>query len=224
MLEELRSKLAVNLDPSPSFERGLGGQVRPKQARDFLGIGSSNASKLSAALAEQGFSSCVVFQNNLRLHPQSVEEIIPRVREAIQEMDPSVIVFYFLDNSIFYSRSSDGSRMAPRKGDDGIFHIDGVVTIASSDVCREHMAVLKPLLNLVGKKRGIVIAPLPRYIVTGCCSNPEHCSNRRLLDFEQQQKQSLEYLKKMHQGLPILQRTPLHQGAGPGDGREGDGS
>jgi hypothetical protein len=32
--------------------------------------------------------------------------------------------------------------------------------------------------------------------VTGCCSNPEHCSNRRLLDFEQQQKQSLEYLKK----------------------------
>jgi hypothetical protein len=57
MLEELRSKLAVNLDPSPSFERGLGGQVRPKQARDFLVIGSSNASKLSAALAEQGFLS-----------------------------------------------------------------------------------------------------------------------------------------------------------------------
>jgi hypothetical protein len=86
------------------------------------------------------------------------------------------------------------------------------------------MAALKPLLNLVGKKRGIIIAPLPRYLVSGCCSNPEHCSNRRLLDFEQQQKQSLEYLKKMHQGLPILQRTPLHQGAGPGDGREGDGS
>jgi hypothetical protein len=58
------------------------------------------------------------------------------------------------------------------------------------------MAAMKPLLNLVGKKRGIVIAPLPRYIVAGCCSNPEHCSNRRLLDFEQQQKQSLELLKK----------------------------
>jgi hypothetical protein len=196
MLEELRSKLAVNLDPSPSFERGLGGQVRPKQARDFLVIGSSNASKLSAALAQQGFSSCVVFQNNLRLHPQSVEEITPRVLEAIQEMDPSVVVFYCLDNSIFYSRTSDGSRTAPRRGEDGLFHIEGEVTIASSDVCREHMAALKPLLQMVGKKRGIIISPLPRYIVSGCCSDPQHCSNRRLLDFEQQQKQSLEYLKK----------------------------
>jgi hypothetical protein len=46
------------------------------------------------------------------------------------------------------------------------------------------------------KRRGIVIAPLPRYIVTGCCSNPEHCSNRRLLDFEQQQQQSLDILKR----------------------------
>jgi hypothetical protein len=165
MLEELRSKLAVNLDPSPSFERGLGGQTRPKQACDFLVIGSSNASKLSAALADQGFSSCVVFQNNLlRLSPQSVEDILPRVREAIQEMDLSVIVFYCLDNSMYYSRSSDGSRTAPRRGDDGVYHIDGEVTIASSHVCREHLAALKPLLELVGKKRGIVISPLPRYI------------------------------------------------------------
>jgi hypothetical protein len=82
-------------------------------------------------------------------------------------MDSSVIVFYCLDNSVFYSRSSDGSRTAPRRGEDGLFHIAGEVTIASSDVCREHMAALRPLLNLVGKKRGIVIAPLPRYTYSG---------------------------------------------------------
>jgi hypothetical protein len=57
------------------------------------------SSRISRALAEQGFSSCVVFQNNLRLHPQSVEEILLWVREAIQEMDPSVIVFYCLASS-----------------------------------------------------------------------------------------------------------------------------
>jgi hypothetical protein len=32
MITELRDKLAVDLDPNPSFERGLGGQSRPKQA------------------------------------------------------------------------------------------------------------------------------------------------------------------------------------------------
>jgi hypothetical protein len=68
--------------------------------------------------------------------------------------------------------------------------------LAQCDVLQEHLATLKPLLDLVGKRRGIVISPLPLYVVTGCCSNPEHCSNRRLLDYEQQQQQSLDILKR----------------------------
>jgi hypothetical protein len=36
LIEEIRSKLALDLDPSPSFERGLGLQTRTKQAVDFL--------------------------------------------------------------------------------------------------------------------------------------------------------------------------------------------
>jgi hypothetical protein len=50
MIEELSSNLAMDFDPSPAFERGLGGQSRPKQSRDFLVAGSSNASKLAAVL------------------------------------------------------------------------------------------------------------------------------------------------------------------------------
>jgi hypothetical protein len=192
MIEEIRTMLAVDLDPNPTFERGLGGQ-RPKQARDFLLIGSSNASKLSVALSQKGYSSCCIFNQNFRIDAASVEDIRPRVKEAIRDKDPSVIVFHCLDNSVFYSRSSDSSRTAPKRGPDGLFHVEGEVAVCSRDILNEH---LRPLLELVGKKRGIVIAPLPRYIVTGCCSNPEHCSNRRLLDFEQQQLQSLDIIKR----------------------------
>jgi hypothetical protein len=74
--------------------------------------------------------------------------------------------------------------------------VEGEVTVCSRDVLNEHLTALRPLLELVVKKRGIVISPLPRYIVTGCCSNPEHCSNRRLLDYEQQQQQSLDIIKR----------------------------
>jgi hypothetical protein len=77
MIEEIRSKLAVDLDPNPTFERGLGGQERPKQARDFLVIGSSNASKLSKALSQQGYSSCCIFNQNFRIDTASAEDIRP---------------------------------------------------------------------------------------------------------------------------------------------------
>jgi hypothetical protein len=125
MIEEIRTKLAVDLDPNPTFERGLGGQERPKQARDFMVIGSSNASKLSVALSQQGYSSCVIFNQNFRINAASVEEMRPRVKEAIRDMDPSVIVFHCLDNSIFYARSPDGSRTAPKHGPDSLFHVEG---------------------------------------------------------------------------------------------------
>jgi hypothetical protein len=159
-------------------------------------IGSSNASKLSKALSQQGYSRCCIFNQNFRIDTASVEDIRPQVKEAICDMDPSVIVFHCLDNSIYYSRTPDGSRKALKKGQDSNFHVEGEVTVCSRDVLNEHLTALRPLLELVGKKRGIVISPLPRYVVTGCCSNPEHCSNRRLLDYEQQQQQSLDIIKR----------------------------
>jgi hypothetical protein len=125
-----------------------------------------------------------------------VEDIRPQVKEAIRDMDPSVIVFHCLDNSVYYSRTPDGSHTAPKKGPDGNFHVEGEVTVCSRDVLNKHLMALRPLLDLVGKRRGIVIWPLLRYVVTGCFSNPEHCSNRRLLDYEQQQQQSLDIIKK----------------------------
>jgi hypothetical protein len=55
LIDKIRSKLALDLDPSPTFERGLGLQTRTKQAVDFMIVGSSNASKLARALEERGF-------------------------------------------------------------------------------------------------------------------------------------------------------------------------
>jgi hypothetical protein len=50
------SKLALDLDTSPAFEKGLGPQSRVKQAVDFLVIGSRNASKLATCLSNKGYT------------------------------------------------------------------------------------------------------------------------------------------------------------------------
>jgi hypothetical protein len=162
-------------------------------------VGSSNSSKLSAVLGNQGYTSCVVFTSSWRISPHNVDALLPRVKEAIHEMDPAVIVFYCIDNSTFYGRTSDGSRTAPRADQSGTFHVTGDVVVGSRDVMHEHLTAMKPLLDLVGKRKGIVVAPLPRYVAAGCCSDPDHCSNRRALDFEQQQL--LDILKRGLKGF-----------------------
>jgi hypothetical protein len=67
LIEELRTKLALDLDPSPTFERGLGLQTSTKKSVDFLVIGSSNASKLAKALEDRGFSTCLIYKPNWRI-------------------------------------------------------------------------------------------------------------------------------------------------------------
>jgi hypothetical protein len=58
----------------------------------------------------------------------------------------------------------------------------------------------------------VLVTPMPRYTVAGCCSNTGHCSNRRYQDFEQQQY--LDIVKKKSKRLPVLRWLPKHQGPG----------
>jgi hypothetical protein len=196
MIAEIREKHAIDLDPSPAFERGLGGQDRPRQSIDFAIIGSSHASKVSAALERQGFSCELVFTSNWRVSPSSVEDMRIRLKEVVREKDPTTIVFHMLDNSAYYGRAEDGSCYAPRRGDDGIYHVEGEVYVCGRDTLLQHFNTIKPLLDLSNKRRGILISPMPRYTQAGCCSEPDHCSNRRFQDFEQQQQQNLDMAKK----------------------------
>jgi hypothetical protein len=57
-------------------------------------------------------------------------------------------------------------------------------------------AAIKPLLEAAGKKRSIVITPLPRYVTAGCCLDPGHCSNRRFQDFKQHMLNSLDMMRR----------------------------
>jgi hypothetical protein len=54
LIEEIREKLALDLEPNPSLEKTLGAQSRPRRKVTYLVIGGSNARRLSKALTEAG--------------------------------------------------------------------------------------------------------------------------------------------------------------------------
>jgi hypothetical protein len=81
-------------------------------------------------------------------------------------------------------------------GKDDIFHIDGEVQVCPRDMQYEHFHALRPLLDVVGKNKTLLMAPMPRYIMSGCCNNRRHTTNREDPYFKEDMYTQLEALKR----------------------------
>jgi hypothetical protein len=177
LIEECRSKLALDLDPVPNLERGMGLQSEPKRKVDFMIIGSSNAARLTKAVTEAGYSVCKILHRNWRVSRESAEALARTIVQTAEQDDPAVVVLFMLDGSIFYAKGQDGSRTLPRKGDDGKFHIVGDLVVCSTETQDEHLNTLRPVLDAVGRRPCIIVSPMMRYVSEGCCQNPDHVKN-----------------------------------------------
>jgi hypothetical protein len=52
-----------------------------------------------------------------------------RLREEIREKDPTTVILFLMDNSVYYGCLEDGSNVAARRHTDGNYHIEGEVAV-----------------------------------------------------------------------------------------------
>jgi hypothetical protein len=166
IIGELIEKQGLDLDPNANFDRGLGTQSNLKRKTDFLVVGSSNAKRTAKAL-EEGNTVRMLFVQNWRVNRASCESLATRIDDAIKESDPEVIVLQLLDGSCFYARGEDGSRTLLAKAADGKFHIVGDMVVCTGEVQLEHL--LKPIFDAIDKRPCLMVMPMPRYVIDGCC-------------------------------------------------------
>jgi hypothetical protein len=194
IIGELIEKQGLDLDPNPNFDRGLGTQSNLKRKTDFLVVGSSNARRTAKAL-EEGNTVRMLFVQNWRVNRASCESLATRIEDAIKESDPEVIVLQLLDGSCFYARGEDGSRTLPTKAADGKFHIVGDMVVCPGEVQLEHLNGLKPIFDVIDKRPCLMVMPMPRYVIEGCCGDNTHISNRSDRHFREDMTLQLEGLK-----------------------------
>jgi hypothetical protein len=194
IIGELIEKRGLDLDPNPNFDRGLGTQSNLKRKTDFLVVGSSNAKRTAKALEEDN-SVRMLFVQNWRVNRASCESLAVRIADAIKESDPEVIVLQLLDGSCFYARGEDGSRTLPVKSADGKFHIVGDMVVCPGEVQLEHLNGLKPIFDAIDKRPCLLVMPMPRYVIEGCCGDSGHIANRVDRHFREDMCLQLEGLK-----------------------------
>ena len=74
---------------------------------------------------------------------------------------------------------------------DGRFHVDGELVLADKDTQFSILKLCDPLWNATKGKHVVVVGPLPRFILKGCCEDNEHTSNRTSLDYYVRMKEDL---------------------------------
>jgi hypothetical protein len=178
LVEEMRTKLALDLDPSPTLERGMGLQSKAKVKVDFLVVGSSNAARLTRALNEAGYTVCKILNSNWRITRESCEALASTEASTVQQEEPGAVILHLLDASYYYTKSPDGSRTLPKKMADGKYHVCGELVVASAETQNDHLQALKVILEAIGKRPCLVMSPIPRYVTEGCCADVRHVANR----------------------------------------------
>jgi hypothetical protein len=103
-----------------------------------------------------------------------------------------------IDNNAFFVSKEDGTLTIPSRGQDGKYHVDCDLRVASKDQSASLMRILRPLLDAEPEIPKIVITLSPHYAFEQhrCCNNPEHCTNS-----------GPDLIKAVKSGLAVMKKT-----------------
>jgi hypothetical protein len=154
-----------------------------------------------------GYSTTLIYEPQWRIGRSSVECLSQKVAAGIVDMDPDAVVLQLLDNSCYYGRTRDGSRTAQEKGEDKKYQVEGEVTVFSHDTQLEHLKAISEILDAIGKRKCLLITPLPRYVTAGCWVLPGSGTllKQEVPGFQAALAELTGSPPKIFQGLPVLQ-------------------
>jgi len=180
---EINSKFSKNLVLVPLSTRApkpAAGSHQPDEKAHFILVGASHASRLTSQLAESGASAEIVSLPGWRPTASTAEKAAGELSEAISRAPKdSTVVFQFLDSAAYYARTEEGGLVPARRNHvDNSYHIDGELVMAPSEVFLHTLKTSLPIFQAASGCPKLLLAPLPRYLVQGCCPDKDHIPNR----------------------------------------------
>jgi hypothetical protein len=92
--------------------------------------------------------------------------------------EDDIVILHCLDNVSYFSRTEDGGDVPIRRCDDGNFHVEGDLVLASIDRQLALFNTIEPILLLLAIYKLLLVTPMPRFLYEGCCPLGGHAPNR----------------------------------------------
>jgi hypothetical protein len=113
-----------------------------------------------------------------RVSKAAVEDLAKLTSEQLDAAGKSTgedfFIFQLFDNSFHMARSEECIFLPHSKDSNGRYHVYGEAVLAPRDTQFEMFRTCIPILKLATGKNSIILAPLPRYMYSRCCEDPDH--------------------------------------------------
>jgi hypothetical protein len=181
---------------------------RNKLGKKIVIVGASHGRRLADLLADTGEETVYVEAPSFRLLNKDVVKLAEDIADALGESnsEEAIILLNLVDNSFFVARCEDGHYIPPHKDNLGHYHIDGEITCAPADTAKQLMINLFPILKKFDEFIKILLVPLPRYLYSACCGDPEHAPNVLAADHVETMMTSLDTTHKMWRGIAFREK------------------
>jgi uncharacterized membrane protein YgcG len=190
IISEIRCGMAIDLDPSPSFERGVAADLGGSGEK-VLVVGGSYAHKLHTVMREGGTAVELLYFPDWRVQKTSVEQMVAEVEKAVHKNKIEAVVFQVMDDTIYTAITEEGEKIPPRKIGN-VEHIEGDLSVVDRAVLSKLLRLCMPLVAATTGIKTVWIGPLPRYVTGSCCQEAGHVANRQQRGFLDTVLESLE--------------------------------
>ena len=196
LVENLNTSLHCDLSPLDFSSRELQAMQLPadqNSAHAVILVGASNLRATAESLRIDGLIVHDVTCPGWVASPVKIKTMTESL-SLITATENTPVVLDLFSNSAYRFLQYDGTSSLPQHSKNG-YHLPGDVILAENATFAKLIEILKPLLNAVDSRKKIIIPPLPRYIVAGCCQKADHCTNR----------DNPDYVEKIVAGLTRVQ-------------------
>ena len=176
LVSSLKIKFSCKANPEDILVREPaereGKKVTPITPRKIIVIGASHAKRLANSLRAAGYEVTDLSIPGWVPSNTNVAALLDKVTQLGDTSDTATVCD-LLSNVSFRYEDEDGNTSVPYKVH-GHYHMAGKVTTASQETLQTSLKKVLPVLRkLKGLK--VILPPLPRYLRTPCCADPDHC-------------------------------------------------
>jgi hypothetical protein len=193
LLEDINKLFGLGIDPNPSLERGCVTQGTYTDKKRTVLVGASHMKRLADQMGSETVSLAF---SGFRPKEKAIAEIVNKLAELKLTKEDTVVID-LLSNSVFMGTDQCGLPTEAVRAEDGSYHIVGSLAIAPASVTKKILAGCSALAKSLKDTGTVLISPIPRYVYSKCCDNPEHVDNFEDSERDEEIVLGLEGVKKI---------------------------
>jgi hypothetical protein len=173
LFEEINKFYGMGIDPNPSLERGCVTQGAVVTEIRTVLVGASHMTRLAEEM--RGDVVSLAFPG-FRPKDRMIEDIVSKLADLKLGKKDTVVVD-LLSNVAFMGTDGNGLPTEALRAEDGSYHVVGSLTVAPPSLIKKVLTGCSKIAHALKETGTVLVSPIPRYIFSKCCNNPEHIEN-----------------------------------------------